>query len=64
MVVELRQLSSALRNANLANPVYGLAEGEELVITVPDETLKFTLTADVPKIAFDLAGKLTLRDQR
>jgi len=64
MVVELRQLSSALRNANLANPVHGLAEGEEVVLTVPDETLKFTLTADAPKTTCDLAGKLTLRDQR
>lgn len=64
MAVELRQLSSALRNANLANPVHGLAEGEELVLTMPDETLKFSLTAEVPRTTCELAGKLTLRDWR
>jgi hypothetical protein len=64
MAVELRQLSSALRDANLANPVNGLAEGEKLVLTMPDETLKFSLTAEVPRTTCELAGKLTLRDWR
>jgi hypothetical protein len=64
MAVELCQLSSALRNANLASPVHGLAEGEELVLTMPGETLKFKLTADVPRATCELAGKLALRDQR
>ena len=64
MAIELRQLSSSLRNTNLANPVQGLEEGEELVLTIPDETLTFNLTADVPSIACELAGKLILRNRR
>ncbi len=64
MAVELRQLSSSLRNANLANPVHGLAAGEELVLTMPAETLTFKLTADVPSTTCEFAGRLTLRDQR
>ncbi len=64
LVIELRQQSTALRNVNLSNPVRGLLEGEEVVVNVPDGALKFALTADVPKLTVELAGKLTLRDQR
>jgi hypothetical protein len=64
MIVELRQLSTALRNANLANPVHGLADPEELVLTVPDDTRKFTLSTDTPRTSCKLVGKLTLRDRR
>ena len=64
MAIELRQLSSSLRNANLASPVQSLEEGEELVFAIPKETLMFNLTADVPSIVCDFTGKLTLRDTR
>lgn len=64
MIVELRKLSTALCNANLANPVHGLADPEELVLTVPDDTRKFTLNTETPRTSCELAGKLTLRDRR
>lgn len=64
MMVEVRQLSTALRNANTANPVAGLAGEEELVLVMPEETLKFRLTPDEPTTTCALSGKLTLRDQR
>lgn len=64
MMIELRQLFSSFRNANFASPVHGLADGEMLALTMPDETLKFTLTAEVPRTTCALAGMLTLRDHR
>lgn len=64
MTVELRQLSMALRNGNLASPVDGLAEEEELLLTIPDDMLKFTLTAEMSTTICELTGKLILRNQR
>jgi len=42
----VHQLSAALRNKNLAQPVSGLGEGEEIVIVTPAETLELTATLD------------------
>ena len=63
MEIELRQLSTSLRNANLVNAVHGLGNGEELVLTIPEETLKFILTSEEPRTTCALTGRLTLRDQ-
>jgi hypothetical protein len=64
MMIELRQLSVGIRNVNLANPVHGLADREMMALTMPYETLKFTLTAEAPRTTCALAGMLTLRDHR
>ena len=64
LTAEVHPLSAALQNKNLAQPVSGLDEGEEIVIVVPAETLKFTATLNQPSTSNHLVGRFTLRDRR
>lgn len=63
MTIELSRLATALRNENLTKTSHGLADREELMLVVPDEALKFTLTAQEPQASCELIGKFRLRDQ-
>lgn len=56
--------SVALQNKNLAEPVGGLGEGEEIVMVAPAETLEFTATLDQPSTSNQLVWRFTLRDSR
>jgi hypothetical protein len=56
--------SVALQNKNLAQPVAGLGEGEEIVMVAPAETLELTATLDQPSASKKLVWRFTLRDRR
>jgi len=61
---ELRQISVALQNKNLPTAVSRLEDREELVMTIPSETLRLVATIDAPVTSTEVLGGLTLRDRR
>ncbi len=60
--VELRQLSTSLRNKNLPSPLNQLGDGEELLMTIPKGTLHLSSTLDAPAASSRLVGHFLLRD--
>jgi len=60
--VELRQLSTSLRNKNLPAPLNQLGDGEELILTIPKGTLHLSPTLDAPTASSRLLGRFLLRD--
>jgi hypothetical protein len=64
LTIELRQNSVSLRNCNLAKGISQLDDGEELVMTMPLETLKLVATLDAPATSMDVVGRFILRDSR
>lgn len=64
MSTELRQVSVSLQNRNLAVPVRQLDASEELVMTIPSETLKLSVTLDAPVASTAILGRFTLRNRR
>jgi hypothetical protein len=61
---ELRQNSASLQNKNLAIAVSQLDDREEIVMTIPCETLKLFATMDAPATSTEVLGRFTLRDWR
>lgn len=64
MAVELLQLSTGLRNVNLVAGIEGLADDEEITLTVPKETIRSVVPASRPKLSIPIVGRLRLRNQQ
>jgi hypothetical protein len=64
MVVEILQLSTGLRNANLLTGMEGLADNEELTLTIPKETIRTSVSVAHPRISAPIIGRLCLRARR
>lgn len=62
LTVELRQLSVALRNANLSAPMSCLSDTEELVMRAPIDSLRLSASAKAPETAADVRLGLLLRN--
>jgi len=60
--VEIRQLSTGLRSANLTAPMPSLGATEEIVMTAPMGKLVLQATAVAPESSSALEGKFLLRD--
>ena len=61
---ELRPNSSSLRNKNLAAAVSQLNDREELLLTIPSETMRLVATMDAPDTSIEVRGRFTLRESR
>jgi len=64
MTVELRQLSTGFRNANSVSGVEGLADNEELTLSVPKETIRNVVSVSHPRASTPIVGQVRLRNQR
>jgi hypothetical protein len=62
--VEIRPMSSSLRNSNLTAAVSQLDDREELVFAIPDKASKLLATMDAPGTTMEVLGGFTLRDSR
>jgi hypothetical protein len=63
--VEVMQLSTSLRNKNLAAPLSGLSDREELLVRVPSNgSLKILATLGTPEGSAKVVGHFNLRDSR
>ena len=60
--MELGRNSTSLRNKNLATAISQLDDQEELVMTIPCETLKLLATTSAPATSTEVLGRFTLRD--
>jgi hypothetical protein len=61
---EVRQVSSSLQNKNLSTPLGELYDNEELVFTIPYETLRLIATMSAPASSAKVLGHFHLRDRR
>jgi hypothetical protein len=64
LIAELCKMSTGLDNKNLPSPIPDLDSNEEIVMTIPTESLLLTSTLDAPSTSVDLAGNFILRDRR
>ena len=64
LTAEFRKMSTGLDNKNLPAPIPGLDSNEEIVMTIPTESLILTSTLDAPSTSVDLVGNFSLRDRR
>jgi hypothetical protein len=62
--IHLTYASSGLRNKNMDAPMDQLDDTEEIVIRIPEETLRIVATMTNPVTSVDLVGRFTLRDAR
>jgi hypothetical protein len=62
--IQFGQLSTSLRNVNLARPIENLDNSEELLLVAPCENCNITLSRDEATFNHELLGRLTLRDIR
>jgi hypothetical protein len=61
---EIREVSTALQNKNVAVPVDNLATEEEILISIPNGGLTLSSTLDLPSASTELRGRLILRNRR
>jgi hypothetical protein len=61
---EIRPISTSLQNKNLPATVNQLEDQEELVMSIPSETLELLATIDAPATSTEVLGRLTWRDRR
>ena len=64
LTAELRKMSTGLDNKNLPVPIPGLESNEEIVMSIPTESLILSSTVDAPSTSVDLVGNFVLRDRR
>lgn len=64
MTIDIRQMSVSLQRKNLAAPFSQLKDSEELLMMVPNETLKLLVTPDAPDTSIELLGRFTLRNRK
>ena len=61
---EVRQISASLQNKNLATPVSGLGNNEEIIMTIPSSPIKLAATLNLRSASAEIVGRFTWLDQR
>lgn len=61
---EIPQISVSLQNKNLATPVRGIDNTEEIIMTFPFPRMKLSATLDQPYASAEIMGQFTWLDER
>jgi hypothetical protein len=61
---DVRQESTSLQNKNLASPVIGLKDNEEIMVTIPSSPVSLSATLEKPTASVEILGRFTWVDQR